>query len=168
MEIFSGIKPPSFPYQIGNSDDLQVGNFVYVIGNPLSVGINVREGIVSAEKAPLETVSVGVNPMHGFMVSNGLMSGDSGSPIIAIRDGKFELVGISQGTVSSNTRLSWGIRINVIRDLLRIAKAVPSDKWKIREKESISVASTQPIGQFISPIFSLGCIINPFGALHGE
>jgi S1-C subfamily serine protease len=134
MEIPPGISPPSFPYRIGNSDDLNVGNFVYVIGNPLSVGINVREGIVSAIQAPKEATAVGVNPKHAFMVSNGLMPGDSGSPIIAIRDGRFELVGISQGTVTANTRLSWGIRINVIRKLLRSARAVSSDNWKTPEK----------------------------------
>ncbi len=137
LEISSKVRLPSFPYQIGDSDDLQVGNFVYVVGNPLSVGVNVREGIVSAMRAPPEVSAAGVNPVHGFMVSNGLMPGDSGSPIIAIRDGRFELVGISQGTVTGNTRLSWGIRINVIRKLLEAAHALPSEKWAKRRHMAV-------------------------------
>jgi S1-C subfamily serine protease len=141
LEILSEVRPPSFPYQIGNSDDLRVGNFVYVVGNPLSIGINVREGIVSATKAPPGISASGVEPRHMFMVSNGLMPGDSGSPIIAIRDGRFELVGISQGTISQNTRLSWGIRINVIRNLLRSARAVPMDKWAMPKKKAEQVSA---------------------------
>ncbi len=141
LEIPPEVSPPSFPYQIGNSDDLRVGNFVYVVGNPLSIGINVREGIVSATKAPPGLAAAGVKPRHMFMVSNGLMPGDSGSPIIAIRDGRFELVGISQGTIEQNTRLSWGIRINVIRDLLRSARAVPMDKWAMPKKKAELVST---------------------------
>ncbi len=136
LEIVSEARPPSFPYELGNSDDLRVGNFVYVVGNPLSIGINVREGIVSSTKAPAGISVVGVEPRHMFMVSNGLMPGDSGSPIIAIRDGRFELVGISQGTIAQNTRLGWGIRINVIRDLLHASRAVPMNKWAMPKKET--------------------------------
>jgi S1-C subfamily serine protease len=139
LEIVSDVRPPSFPYQIGNSDELKVGNFVYVVGNPLSTGMNVREGIVSATKSPSGLTVVGVNPSHTFMVSNGLMPGDSGSPIIAVRDGRYELVGISQGTITGNTRLSWGIRVNVIRGLLHTAHAVPEDKWQMPKKVLASI-----------------------------
>ena len=143
LEIPSGVHPSSFPYPLGDSNDLRVGNFVYVIGNPLSLGVNVREGIVSALQAPRQASAIGVKPMHAFMVSNGLSPGDSGSPIIAIRDGRFELVGISQGTVSTNTRLSWGIRINLIRNLIRTARAVPPDRWAILKKVELTLSENQ-------------------------
>ena len=143
LEIPSDVRPPSFPYQLGDSDDLRVGNFVYVVGNPLSIGVNVREGIVSAIETPPEASSAGAIPKHAFMVSNGLLPGDSGSPIIAVRDGRFELVGISQGTVMPNARLSWGIRINVIRDLLLSAKVLPPERWTAPPR-TVLVAGEDP------------------------
>jgi S1-C subfamily serine protease len=45
FEIPRGVSPPSFPYSLGNSNDLQVGNYIYAIGNTLNMSVNVREGI---------------------------------------------------------------------------------------------------------------------------
>lgn len=156
LEIPLGVSPPSFPYRIGDSDDLRVGNFLYVVGNPLSTGVNVREGIVSALRAPARAAEAGVKPEHVFMVSNSLMPGDSGSPIIAIRDGRFELVGISQGTVRGNTRLSWGIRINTIRNLLRAARAIPPDKWAVPMKAEAASDEIPDAAQGTGFLFRIG------------
>ncbi|MFQ5691464.1 MAG: trypsin-like peptidase domain-containing protein, partial [Nitrospinota bacterium] len=98
FRIPQGLELKSFPYRIGNSDDLQVGNFVYLIGNPMNFGINVREGIVSSLKAPGVISNVNSIAENAFMVSNGLNPGDSGTPVVAIRDGRYELVGLSQGS----------------------------------------------------------------------
>lgn len=129
FELPAGVQPPSFPHPLGNSDDLQVGNFIYVVGNPMNLGVNVREGIVSALRAPGEISRIGAKGENAFMVSNGLLPGDSGTPVIGIRDGQFELVGISQGTILQNNRLGWVIRINVIRDSLRAAQAHLDERW---------------------------------------
>ena len=129
FELPEGVRPPSFPYALGNSDDLRVGNYIYVVGNPMNLGVNVREGIVSALHAPKEISHVDAKGENAFMVSNGLVPGDSGTPVIAIRDGRYELVGLSQGTFVGNTRLGWVIRINAIRFLLEGAHAVPKEMW---------------------------------------
>lgn len=129
FEIPFGVNPPSFPYSLGNSDDLRVGNYIYVIGNPLNLGVNVREGIVSALRAPREISKVEAKGENAFMVSNGLSPGDSGTPVIAIRDGRFEMVGLSQGTFLGGGRLGWVIRINAIRLLINEARALPNEKW---------------------------------------
>lgn len=123
FELPKGVRPPSFPHPLGDSDELRVGNFIYVVGNPLNLGVNVREGIVSALKAPRMVSRIEAKEENAFMVSNGLMPGDSGAPVIAIRDGRYELVGLCQGTFLRNTRMGWVIRINVIRNLLRTARA---------------------------------------------
>lgn len=118
----------SFLYKIGNSDMLEVGNFIYAVGNAFNVGVNVREGIVSALRAPKGAERFGVKVENIFMISNGLSPGDSGTPVIAIRNGEFELVGISQGVITFNNRLGWAIRINAIRDILK--KNIPEDDFK--------------------------------------
>jgi hypothetical protein len=109
----------SFPYKIGNSDELQVGNFIYVIGNPMNYGINVREGIVSAMMAPEAIAAVLPRFENAFMISNGVNPGDSGTPVIAIRDGNYELVGLSQGIFTNAQNLSWAIKINPIINKLK-------------------------------------------------
>lgn len=119
FRIPEGLKLKSFPYRIGNSDDLRVGNFVYLIGNPMNFGINVREGIVSSLKTPKAVSLVNSVAQNAFMVSNGLNPGDSGAPVIAIRDGNPELVGLAQGSFTASQRLGWVIGINVVTRLLK-------------------------------------------------
>lgn len=119
FEVPAGVSLVSFPYRIGNSDDLRVGNFIYVVGNPMNFGLNVREGIVSATSVPAVILKVDAKAENAFMVSNGLNPGDSSSPVVAIRDGQFELVGLSQGTFVGSQSLGWAIRINVICNILK-------------------------------------------------
>ncbi len=118
FKVPDGLDLNSFPYGIGNSDDLQVGNFLYVIGNPMNYGINVREGIVSSMIAPEAIAAILPRYENAFMISNGVNPGDSGTPVIAIRDGQYELVGLSQGIFTNAQNLSWAIKINpIIRKL---------------------------------------------------
>ena len=114
FKVPDGLGLNSFPYDIGNSDDLQVGNFLYVIGNPMNYGINVREGIVSSMIAPEAIAAILPRYENAFMISNGVNPGDSGTPVIAIRDGQYELVGLSQGIFTNAQNLSWAIKINPI------------------------------------------------------
>tara|TARA_Y100000294_G_scaffold175129_1_gene194582 strand:- start:425 stop:1348 length:924 start_codon:yes stop_codon:yes gene_type:complete len=132
FEIPPGVRPPSFPYSMGDSDDLRVGNYIYVVGNPMNMGVNIRKGIVSALRAPREVSRVDAKNENAFMVSNGLSPGDSGTPVIAIRDGRFEMVGLSQGTFMGTGRLGWVIRINAVRQLLKKARALPEERWAMK------------------------------------
>jgi S1-C subfamily serine protease len=119
FKLPEGLHLDSFPYKIGNSDELQVGNFIYVIGNPMNYGINVREGIVSSMMAPEAISAVLPRFENAFMISNGVNPGDSGTPVIAIRDGQYELVGLSQGIFTNAQNLSWAIKINPIIEKLK-------------------------------------------------
>lgn len=145
FELPYGVNPPSYPYEVGNSDELRVGNYVYVVGNPLNLGINVREGIVSSLKAPSQISQIDAKGENAFMVSNGLVPGDSGTPVIAIRDGKFEMVGLSQGTFVGNTRLGWVIRINAIRGLLHASSALSNESWVAKAPRSSAPQTHMPV-----------------------
>ncbi len=119
FKLPDGLQLNSFPYDIGNSDELQVGDFIYVVGNPMNYGINVREGIVSSMIAPEAIAAILPQFENAFMISNGVNPGDSGTPVIAIRDGKYELVGLSQGIFTNAQNLSWAIKINPIINKLK-------------------------------------------------
>ncbi len=118
---------------IGNSDELTVGNFLYVAGNPLNSGINMREGIVSSILG-LEGVTE-LSPRRGdlFVISNGVLPGDSGAPVLAMRDGILELVGIVQGTMGS-TRIGWAIKINPI--MKKLSKHLQPEELRLVQKEN--------------------------------
>jgi S1-C subfamily serine protease len=145
FELPDGLGLNSFPYQIGNSDDLQVGNFLYVIGNPLNYGINVREGIVSSMTAPEAIAAILPRFENAFMISNGVNPGDSGTPVIAIRDGRYELVGLSQGIFTNAQNLSWAIKINPIIKTLdnRVGKIENPQRYR-REKISKGINRERP------------------------
>jgi S1-C subfamily serine protease len=110
----------SFPYPIGNSDELKVGNFLYQIGDRIGFYV-VKEGIVSSTQGPPEKFikKKWYNALDSFMITNGINAGDSGSPVIAIRDGNFELVGLVQGEFTNLKRMGWAIRINTICETLK-------------------------------------------------
>lgn len=96
-----------------------MGTFLYVGGNPFDCGINVREGIVSSLVGleGIEEISAKRNDL--FVISNGVVPADSGAPVLGLRDGIPELVGIVQGTMGS-TRIGWAIKINpIMRELAK-------------------------------------------------
>lgn len=119
----SVLKP--FPYPFGNSDDLMLGNMIYVIGSPLKLGINVREAIVSSFYPPEIISKTGVKRENVFMISRASSPGDSGSPVVAIRDGRYEIVGLLQGFAGEKEGdkvrgvISYALKINFIKKVLQ-------------------------------------------------
>ncbi len=78
----------------GNSDNLQVGEFVLAFGNPYSLGHTVTMGIVSA----LGRANVGIADYEDFIQTDAAINpGNSGGPLVNI---KGELVGINTAIFS--------------------------------------------------------------------
>ena len=114
---------PSYPYNIGDSDKLKLINLVYAVGNPGNHGNNIRPGVVSALRVPFDEGYI--KKENFFAVSNNLFDGDSGTPIIAVMDGDYEVVGFSDFVVECEEKggviiPGWGsvIRVNVFRDTI--------------------------------------------------
>jgi len=69
------------------------------------------------------------------MISNGVNPGDSGTPVIAIRDGQYELVGLSQGIFANTQSLSWALKINpIVSKLKEQVGRIKSPKMERQEK----------------------------------
>ncbi len=78
----------------GDSDTLQVGEFVLAFGNPYSLGHTVTMGIVSA----LGRANVGIADYEDFIQTDAAINpGNSGGPLVNI---KGELVGINTAIFS--------------------------------------------------------------------
>lgn len=122
FKVPDGYQLNSLPCKLGNSDELEKGNFLYLVGVPGNLGVNIREGIYSTNKVPdlkfTNIPNLRIKSENSFMVSCGLNPGDSGTMIIGIRDGQYELVGVPQGLLNRQ-KMGWAIGISPIKKFVR-------------------------------------------------
>lgn len=114
IKVQAGEQPalPSIPF--GNSDALEVGDFVLAIGNPFVIGQTVTSGIVSA----LHRNNVGIEQYEDFIQTDAaIYPGHSGGPLINLRG---ELVGINtafSGAGNTHSGMGFAIPINLARSI---------------------------------------------------
>lgn len=115
----------NFPFEIGKSNELKIGNFIYMNGQPRINSEVARPGFVASLVSASPDGALGVKKNNNeFGISQSTDQGDSGSPIVAFRDGRPELVGIYLGWVGVmgsngiNTR-SRALKINVAVDEIK-------------------------------------------------
>ncbi len=105
---------PALPF--GDSDRLQVGEWVIAIGTPLNLSQTVTRGIVSAKNRPSASIKYG----NFIQTDAPINQGNSGGALINIRG---ELVGINtlialDGLRYGNIGIGFAIPSNIARDLL--------------------------------------------------
>lgn len=115
----------NFPFEIGKSNELKIGNFIYMNGWPRINSEVARPGFVTSLVSAIPDEALGVKKNNNeFSISQSTDQGDSGSPIMAFRDGRPELVGIYLGWIGVtgsngiNTR-SRALKINVAVDEIK-------------------------------------------------
>ncbi len=101
--------------KIGDSDKLEVGEWVMAIGSPAGLGQTVTAGIVSAMKR-----SIGVGPYDNFIQTDvPINPGSSGGPLINM-DG--EIVGINTLRLNGLQGVGFAIPINMTKDIIKQLK----------------------------------------------
>lgn len=99
---------------LGDSDALELGDWVLAIGNPFGLGLTVTAGIVSAKGRVL-----GSGPYDDFIQTDAAINpGNSGGPLFNLNG---EVVGISTAIFSTsggNTGIGFAIPINLAKDIL--------------------------------------------------
>ena len=108
------------PIEIGDSDALEVGDFVLAIGNPFGVGQTVTQGIVSA----LARTQVGISD-YGFFIQTdaAINPGNSGGALIDINA---RLVGINSAIFSrsgGSIGIGFAIPVNMVKVVVAAARA---------------------------------------------
>jgi len=96
---------------IGNSDQLEVGDFVLAIGNPFLIGQTVTSGIVSA----LHRTKLGIEQYEDFIQTDAaIYPGNSGGALVNLRG---ELIGINTAFIGAGTNpgMGFAIPINMVR-----------------------------------------------------
>jgi Do/DeqQ family serine protease len=104
--------------ELGDSDALEVGDFVIAVGDPFGVGQTVTQGIVSA----LARTQVGISD-YGFFIQTdaAINPGNSGGALVDL-DGK--LVGINSAIYSrsgGSIGIGFAIPVNMVKSVIAAA-----------------------------------------------
>jgi serine protease Do len=105
---------PFIPLVLGDSNRLEVGDWVVAIGNPFGLGNTVTAGIVSAKYR-----QIGAGAYDNFIQTDTPINpGNSGGPLLNIAG---EVIGINTAIFSQNggsVGIGFAIPINMVKDLL--------------------------------------------------
>ena len=106
--------------ELGNSDELQVGDLVLAIGNPFGVGQTVTHGIVSA----VARTQVGITDFQFFIQTDAAINpGNSGGALVDLRG---RLAGINTAIFSrsgGSQGIGFAIPVNMVRVVVASAKS---------------------------------------------
>jgi len=103
---------------LGNIEELNVGDGVFAVGNPLGLERSVSQGIVSTRNRNFEGLvylqtDAAINP------------GNSGGPLFNLRG---EVIGVVNMKSTQGENLGFAIPINYVKDFLRTREAFAFDK----------------------------------------
>ena len=100
---------------LGDSDKLEVGDFVLAVGNPFGLGQTVTSGIVSA----LQRRGLGIEAYEDFIQTDASINpGNSGGALVNL---KGELIGINTailGPSGGNIGIGFAIPINMAKSVM--------------------------------------------------
>src|SRR5690606_9070537 len=97
--------------RLGDSDALEVGDWVVAIGNPFGLSHSVSTGIVSAKER-----FIGAGPYDDFIQTDAAINpGNSGGPLFDIHG---NVVGINTAIVAQGQGIGFAVPINLVKALL--------------------------------------------------
>ena len=109
IKVKSSKPLPTVPF--GDSDALEVGEWVLAIGNPFGLGHTVTSGIVSAKGR-----IIGAGPYDDFIQTDASINpGNSGGPLFNMRG---EVIGINTAIVAGGQGIGFAIPINLAKEVL--------------------------------------------------
>jgi len=107
--------PDSEVAQLGNSDDIEVGDYAVAIGNPFGLERSVTQGIISYKGRSGLSINGGGPVYQDFIQTDAAINfGNSGGPLVNIRG---EVIGINAVTNAEAQGISFAIPINMAREV---------------------------------------------------
>jgi len=102
------------PARIGNSNEVDIGDFVLAVGSPFGLSHSVSYGIISAKgRRNLELGAREIEIQDFFQTDAAVNPGNSGGPLLNLRG---ELIGINTAIVGDSYRgISFSIPSNVAK-----------------------------------------------------
>jgi serine protease Do len=101
--------PPNLPYlKFGDSNSIQVGDWVLAVGNPFGLGHTVTQGIISAKGRV-----IGAGPYDNFLQTDASINpGNSGGPLLNL---KGEVIGINTAILASGQGIGFATPSNIAK-----------------------------------------------------
>ena len=101
----------SFKYaRLGDSDRIQVGDWVLAVGSPFGLQATVTAGIISAKARQLD-----LGPFDDFLQTDAAINpGNSGGPLVNMQG---EVVGINTAIVAGHSGIGFAIPSNMARKI---------------------------------------------------
>jgi Do/DeqQ family serine protease len=123
LQISSSEGLPSV--EMGNSDDLMIGETVIAIGNPFGFSNTVTTGVISALN---RSVRADETVYQNFIQTDASINpGNSGGPLLTIAG---DLVGINTAIYAKAQGIGFAIPINqakrIVNDLIRFGEVIPA------------------------------------------
>jgi serine protease Do len=104
------------PVELGDSEALEVGDWVVAIGNPFGYAHTVTAGILSARGRV-----IGAGPYDNFLQTDAAINpGNSGGPLF---DMKGRVVGINTAIVARGSGIGFAIPVNMAREIVTQLKS---------------------------------------------
>ena len=153
----------NFPVlELGDSDALEVGDFVIAVGDPFGVGQTVTQGIVSA----LARTQIGISD-YGFFIQTdaAINPGNSGGALVDL-DGK--LVGVNSAIYSrsgGSMGIGFAIPVNMVRSVIAAARrggATVKRPWLGATLQSLTkdiadnLGIDRPTGALVATVAEIG------------
>jgi serine protease Do len=104
--------PGDLPFvYLGDSDALEVGDWVVAIGNPFGLDHSVSHGMISAKERVL-----GIGVFDDFIQTDALINpGNSGGPLFNMRG---EVVGVNTAIMSQGQGIGFAVPIDLVKELI--------------------------------------------------
>ncbi len=146
------INKNNLPYaKLGDSEKMEVGDWVIAIGNPFGLSHTVTKGIISAKGRV-----IGTGPYDDFIqIDAPINFGNSGGPLFNL---KGEVVGINTAIIAGGQNIGFSIPINMIKTIL------PQLKKGVVERAYLGI-KFQEVTKEIAESFGID---KPLGALITE
>jgi serine protease Do len=105
------------PLPMGDSDAIDVGDWVVAIGNPFGLSHTVSAGIISAKGRSKEDVPLDPSGYYNFLQTDASINpGNSGGPLLNL---KGEVVGVNSAIRGGGAQgIGFAIPINMVKQLL--------------------------------------------------
>ncbi|HEY5311659.1 MAG TPA: trypsin-like peptidase domain-containing protein [Pirellulales bacterium] len=120
IAVMSISAPHLVPARLGNSDKVEIGDFVLAVGSPFGLSHSVTYGIISAKgRRDLELGDGGVRYQDFMQTDAAINPGNSGGPLINLRG---EVIGINTAIASNsggNEGIGFSIPVNLVMVIAR-------------------------------------------------
>jgi serine protease Do len=138
---------------LGDSDAMEVGDWVVAIGNPFGLSHTVTKGIVSAKGRV-----IGAGPYDNLIQTDAAINpGNSGGPLFNLGG---EVVGINTMILAKGQNLGFAVPINMVKDILPSLKATgrPELGWLGVDAQNVTpeiadaLGMPEPIGAIVRSV----------------